>query len=456
MAYHQRKLDIALDSARKLARMRAGTNLANLLQKLRPADIASILTSFTEQERLFAFNLLLKQNEDLVTETLGEMPPEDAAGLLAHLDPPTIAELLQKLPVDEATELASKLPEDLVEQVMSLMNVAQSADVYDQLQFEEDTAGRIMNPNVFALREDMTVSEAIATLQRKSHEFEMVFYLYVVDDRHHLVGVVSLRQLLLNPPSMPLKKIMTTDVISVPTSADQEEVARVVAKYDLVAVPVVDEENRLVGIITVDDVIDVLRDEATEDIYSLAGVDTEERLTNPALKSLRLRLPWLHVNLVTAILASTVVAIFSGTIDKVVALAVLMPIVAGMGGNAAIQTLTVTVRGLALGELTWANSKRIIFKEVLVGLGNGVVLGVVTGVIAWLWFNKPMLGVVMGLAMIINMFVAALTGTLIPLVLKRLKADPAVASGIIVTTFTDVCGFFSFLGLATLFLRWLM
>jgi magnesium transporter len=435
--------------------MRAGTHLANLLQKLRPADIASIFTGLTEPERFFAFNLLLKQNEDLVTETLGELAPEDAARLLAHLDPPTIANLLQRLPVDDATNLASELPPDMFEQVINLMNVDQSADVVDQLQFDEDTAGRIMTPNVLALHEDMTVSEAIATLQRKSDELEMVFYVYVVDDRHHLVGVVSLRELLLNPPSMPLKKIMTTDVISMPTSADQEEVARIVGQYNLVAVPVVDEENRLVGMVTVDDVVDVMRDEATEDIYSLAGVDTEERVSTPTLRSIRLRTPWLYVNLVTAILASLVVYAFSGAIRRVVALAVLMPIVAGMGGNAAIQTLTVTVRGLALGELTWANSRRVIVKEVFVGLGNGLLQGLVTGAMAWVWYRQAVLGIIITLAMIINMFVAGLTGVVIPLVLKRLRADPAVVSGIFVTTFTDVCGFLSFLGLATLFLKWI-
>lgn len=454
MAY-LRKLDLAADSARKLARMRAGTHLGNLLQKLRPADIASIFGGFTEQERSFAFNVLLAQNEALVTETLGEMAPEDAARLLAQLDPPTIAKLLQRLPTDDATLLASQLPPDLFESVMNLMHVDQSADVLDQLQFAEDTAGRIMTPDVFALHEDVTISEAIATLQRKSDELEMVFYVYVVDDRHHLVGVVSLRELLLNPPSMPLKKIMSTDVISLPTSADQEEVARIVGQYNLVAVPITDEENRLVGMVTVDDVVDVIREEATEDLYSLAGVDTEERVGTPALRSIRLRLPWLYVNLITAVIASTVVYAFQGTISQVVALAVLMPIVAGMGGNAAIQTLTVTVRGLALGELSWANTKRVILKEVMVGIGNGIGNGLVVGVLAWVWFGRPMLGVVIALAMISNMFVAGLMGTLIPLVLKRLRADPAVASGIFVTTFTDVCGFFSFLGLATLFLRWI-
>jgi magnesium transporter len=283
----------------------------------------------------------------------------------------------------------------------------------------------------------------------------MVFYVYVIDDRHHLVGVVSLRQLLLNPPSMPLRKIMAADVISVHTSTDQEEVARIVSKYDLLATPVVDEENRLVGMVTVDDVIDVLREEATEDLYALAGVDTDEKVTTPPTRSIRLRLPWLLANLVTATLAAYVVTFFRETISTEVVLAALMPVVAGMGGNGGIQTVTVIVRSLALGELTWANAKRVLLKEILVGLGKGIVVGIIMSVITLLWFKKPIISLVIGLALIINLFVAGLFGTLVPLLLRWLKFDPALASGVIVTTFTDVCGFFSFLGLATLFLKWL-
>lgn len=450
-----RKLDVATDSARKLARMGASTHLVNLLCKLRPADIAAVLGGLAARERLFAFDLLLKQNEGLVSEMLGEMAPEDAAELLAHLQPKTIAQLLQKLPVDDATELASKLPQELFEPVINLMHIDQSADVVDQLQFEEHTAGRIMNPNAFALHEEMSVAEAIANLQRKSDEFEMVFYVYVVDDRHHLVGVVSLRQLLLNPPSTPLKKIMTTDVISVLTNADQEEVARVVSQYNLVAVPVVDEEHRLVGMVTVDDVIDVIREEATEDIYGLAGVATEERVTGGPLRSIRLRLPWLYVSLITALLASTVVYFFQGTISAVIELATLMPIVAALGGNAGIQTLTVTVRGLVLGELTWANARQVILKEMMVGVGNGLAIGLTMALVAQFWFRRPMLGLVIGVALMINLFVAASVGAVIPLLLRRLKADPALASGIFVIMFTDVCGFLSFLGLATLLMKWM-
>jgi magnesium transporter len=236
---------------------------------------------------------------------------------------------------------------------------------------------------------------------------------------------------------------------------DQEEVARQVASYNLLAIPVVDEESKLVGVITVDDVIDVIKDEATEDIYRLAGVATDERVFTPPLESLRKRLPWLAVNLVTAFIAASVVSLFQGTIGKVVALAVFMPIVAGMGGNAATQTLTVVVRGLALGELSWANSRKALLKESAVGIGNGLALGVLAALVAWMMRGDIVLGGVLALAMVINLFVAATAGTLIPLGLRALRVDPALASSVFITTLTDVAGFASFLGLATVFLKYL-
>ena len=247
-----------------------------------------------------------------------------------------------------------------------------------------------MNPKVFALAEDMTAGESITALQR-SRDVEVVFYLYVIDARRHLVGVVSLRRLLLVSPDTPLKRIMTTDLISVRADMDQEEVARQVASYNLLAIPVVDEENKLVGVITVDDVIDVIKDEATEDVYRLAGVAGDDRVFTKASESLRKRLPWLLVNLATAFLAASVVALFTKTIDAVVALAVFMPVVAGMGGNAATQTLTVIVRGIALGELTWGNSRKALFKEAAVGIGNGVACGLVGGLVVWLFNGDTVL-----------------------------------------------------------------
>jgi magnesium transporter len=283
----------------------------------------------------------------------------------------------------------------------------------------------------------------------------MVFYLYVVDARRHLVGVTSLRRLLLVSPETPLKRIMTADVTSVRVDTDQEEVARQVASYNLLAVPVVDEENKLAGVVTVDDVIDVIKDEATEDLLRLAGVSGDERIATPAGEAIRKRLPWLGVNLVTAFLAASVVALFESTIEQVTALAVFMPIVAGMGGNAATQTLTVIVRGLALGELSFANAKKALAKESLIGVGNGLALGVVAAGVAWVTKSDPMLGLLLGMAMLCNMFVAATMGTLVPLGLKALKVDPALASAVFITTFTDVVGFASFLGLATVFLPYL-
>jgi len=334
------------------------------------------------------------------------------------------------------------------------MRRRESGQVESLLDYAEQTAGRIMNPNVFALSEDLTVGEAVSALQ-SAINVEMVFYLYVVDVRRHLVGVTSLRRLLLVAPETPLKRIMTPDVISVRVDTDQEEAARLVASYNILAIPVVDEENKLVGVITVDDVIDVLKDEATEDLYRLAGVSGDERVETPAWDALKKRLPWLGVNLGTAFLAASVVAAFEHTISRATALAVFMPIVAGMGGNAGTQTLTVIVRGLALGELSWANARKALFKEAAIGLGNGVVLGLIAALVAWATKGNPMLGLLLGMAMICNMLVASTAGTLVPLGLKAMKVDPALASSVFITTFTDVVGFASFLGLATIFLRYL-
>ncbi len=450
----QRKLDVVLDSVKRLQRMGATANLVNLLQKQHPADLAQLFSELHDKERHSAFSLLAERNSKLAMEGLSELGPEGGAALLADRSAEEVVKLIQELPSDDAAAVIDYLPEELGAAVLELIQKRPAAgDVGELLEYEEQTAGRIMNPKVFALAEDMTAGEAITALQ-ESRDVEMVFYLYVIDARRHLVGVVSLRRLLLVAPETPLKRIMTTDLISVRVDMDQEEVARQVASYNLLAIPVVDEENKLVGIITVDDVIDVIKDEATEDIYRLAGVSTDERVFTPATESLRKRFPWLLVNLATAFIAAGVVGIFENTISIWVALAVFMPVVPGMGGNAATQTLTVIVRGLALGELTWANSRKALLKEVLVGLGNGVATGIVAALVAWAMYGQPSLGILLFFAMVINLFVAGAAGTLIPLGLKAMKVDPALASTVFITTFTDVCGFASFLGLATLFLRY--
>jgi magnesium transporter len=449
-----RRLEVIVDSVKRLLRMGATSNLLNLLQKQYPADLAQVFGDLTDKDRASAFSLLVERAPRLAMESVAELGPAAAAQLLADRSAEEVARLLQEIPSDDAAAIVDNLPEELSAAVLALIKPKPGGGVGELLGYAEQTAGRIMNPNVFALAEDMTVNEAIAALQG-SREVEMVFYLYVVDGRRHLVGVVSLRRLLLVPPETPLKRIMTTDLISVRVDTDQEEVARQVASYNLLAIPVVDEENKLVGIITVDDVIDVIKDEATEDVYRLAGVPGDDHVLTSPMESLRKRLPWLVVNLVTAFIAASVVALFQGTISQVVALAVFMPIVAGMGGNAATQTLTVIVRGIALGELTWSNSRKALMKEAVVGLGNGFALGTIAALGAWALQGNPFLGIVLAMAMIINMFVAATAGTLIPLALRAMKVDPALASSVFITTLTDVFGFFSFLGLGTLFLKYL-
>ncbi len=451
----QRKLDVVLDSVKRLLRMGATANLVNLLHKQHPADLAQLFADLPEKDRQSAFSLLVERNSRLAMEALSEMGPEAAASFLAGRTPEEVVKLTQELPSDDAAAIIDHLPKELSVSVLELIQKRPAGgDVGELLEYAERTAGRIMNPKVFALSEDITAAEAITALQG-SRDVEMVFYLYVIDVRRHLVGVISLRRLLLVPPATPLKRIMTTDLISVRADVRQEEVARQVASYNLLAIPVVDEENKLVGVITVDDVIDVIKDEATEDVYRLAGVAGDDRVFTPPMESLRKRLPWLVINLGTAFLAASVVGIFESTIGVVTALAVFMPVVAGMGGNAATQTLTVIVRGIALGELTWANTRKALFKEAVVGLGNGVACGIIGALVVWLFKGDPVLGGILALAMLINMFIAATAGTVIPLSLRALKVDPALGSAVFITTLTDVFGFLSFLGLGALFLRFL-
>jgi magnesium transporter len=451
----QRRIDLVLDSVKRLLRIGASANLLNLLQKQHPADLAQIFSELQDKDREAAFSVLAERNGRLAMEALSELGPESGAALLATRSAEEIARLAQEIPSDDAAALIDYLPEELSAAVLDLMRPKESGVVENLLEYDEQTAGRIMNPHVFALNEDMTVGEAITELQT-NRDVEMVFYLYVVDERRHLVGVVSLRRLLLVSPETPLKRIMTADLISARVDMDQEEVARQVASYNLLAIPVVDEENKLAGVITVDDVIDVIKDEATEDIYRLAGVTGDERVFSPAAETFRKRLPTLSIQLVTTFAAAAVVALFEGTIGKVTALAIFMPIVAGMGATAATQTLTVIVRGIGLGELTWSNSRKALLKEASIGVGNGILLGVVAALVAWAAKGDPVLGLLLGAAMIINLFVAATAGTLVPLGLRAANLDPALASSVVVTTMTDVLGFGTFLGLATVFLRYLV
>ena len=450
----RRRVDIVLDSIKRLQRIGATTNLLNLLRKQHPADLAQVLGNLPPLERRSAFTTLLGHDSGLAMRAVAELDRDVGAALLVDRPAEQLARLFPEIPPDDAAALIDRLPGELPASVLELMRQREADDVQQLLEHDDRTAGRIMNPEVFALSEDLSVGNAIKAFQ-ESRSVEMVFYVYVIDAQGHLVGVLSLRRLLLVSPETTLKEIMTTEPIRTRVDTHQEEVAREVANYNLLAIPVVDGDNKLAGVITVDDVIDVIKDEATEDMLRLAGVSADESVSTSPLEAWRKRLPWLAINLGTAVLAALVVQRFQATIDQVVALAAFMTIVASMGGNAAIQTLTVIVRGIALGELTWGNSRRALGKEVAVGLLNGVVFGLAGAGIAWSTEGNLYLGGVLALAMAINLLIAAFAGTLIPMVLRALKADPALASAVFITTLTDVLGFFAFLGLATYSLPYL-
>lgn len=430
------------------------SNAVNLLTKIRPVDIAQLLSQLPQHERETLFDALARHELMKAAEALSEMETDRAVALLTTLSRDDILRVLGELPSDDAALLVGELPGEMREELLDRMKVEHSTDVQELLGFADETAGRIMTPDYFALDEDVTVSEAITALQRRSEEFEMAFYLYVIDSRNHLLGVVSLRQLLLNLPSTPLRKIMISDIIKVTTDTDQEEVARIVATYNLLAVPVVDEENKMAGIITVDDIIDVMREEATEDIYALAGVDADDSALGSPMNSARRRLPWLLLSLGAALIAVAIVRYYLTTLQRSLDLAILIPIVAAMGSNAATQTMTVVVRGIGLGEVGWGSSRRVVVKETLAGLINGIIIGVVVFAIISVWFDAK-IGGVLGITMILSLLIAGLLGTLIPVVLKRLRVDPAPASSVFVITLTDAITFFIYLGIATLLLRYL-
>lgn len=447
-------LRLVISSARKFINMGAMTRLWNLVKNFHAADIASLMNHLIIREKLSLFNVIYEKDREKAGEVLSELDPADAAEMLQEMPVDTISDLFQIIPSDDVAPILQSLPEEMQESVLSAMEAKPSEDVKELLHYEEETAGRIMSPNFYALNQETNVSDAITAMQLEG-DVESAFYLYVVDDDNRLVGVVSLRQLLFARPNTKLKDIMTKQVISVHTETDQEVVARNVADYNLVAIPVVDSDNKLVGVVTVDDVIDVIDKEATEDMYKMVSLDSTDRIQDSPLISIKKRLPFLLFSLLTASLAPWVVKNFTGAIEKMVYLAVFMPLVAALGGIAGNQTIAIIVREIAIGQTDWISAKKALVKEILVGFGNGIIIGSILGVVSYIIIGNPYFGLVLGLAVIINLFVAALVGTLIPLVLKLFRLDPALGSVNLLTMCTDSIGILSFLGLGTLFLSYL-
>ncbi len=421
-----------------------GLRLRSLLEDLHPADVADLMGFLTAEHRGV---VVLWLPPDLLAETLPELDDGIREEILERVPSGVLAEALQELDSDDAAAVVEDLEDDQREKVLAAMPEGDRAAIESSLGYAEDSAGRLMQREVMAAPQFWNVGDTIDHVRAQGEELpELFFDIYVVDPLNRPVGGVPISRLLRSPRAVALSEIMEP-INEIAVDQDQEEVAYIFEKYHLISAPVIDAGGRLVGQITVDDIVNIIQEENREDILRLAGVSDESRGAG-VLGVVRSRIPWLIVNLGTALFASSVIGLFKSEIETLVALAVLMPIVASIGGNAGTQALTVAVRALASRELNSANAMRILSREVMVGLFNGLVIAVLLGGVAYAWFQLPMLSLTIGLAVLVNLFAASLAGTLIPLALDRLDRDPAVASPVFVTWITDTVGFFSFLGLA--------
>jgi magnesium transporter len=441
-----------IESIKQLLGEGRDERLADLLEDAHPADVSLVIRELPPDDQVRLFRLLTPQHAG---EVLAELDDPTLRELVGSLPEVEVSRVLDRMPPEQVVDVVEELPREQAEEILELMEEEKSEEVQELLEHTEGTAGRLMSPEFVAVREEATVAQAIEHI-RKAAPGEGAFYLYVLDEHDHLVGLVPLHRLIAADPATPVRAIRSEDVASVTVDTDQEEVARLARRYDLLQVPVVDGNRRLLGAIGVDDVIDVIDEEATEDIQRLGGVGGDETVLDPPRQVFRTRLVWRLINLGTAVLAASVIGLFENTIHALATLAVFMPIVASMGGIGTTQTATVVVRGLAVGDLTHGMLLRVLRKELWLGLTTGAANGLLIAVIAYLWKGQALLATILGVAMVFNMLVAAVVGTLVPVSLKTFRVDPAIASSVIITTFTDVCGFFSFLGLSTLLIRYLL
>jgi len=401
--------------------------------------------SLSHQKNLFNMIEDVEQKGALFSELDEDISLE----FIKDMDLDEIVEILERMPTDDAADLVGKMPEEMSGAILEKMTEEGSEEVEVLLRYDDDTAGGIMIPDFIALKENTSAREAIESLQKEHQDVEMPFYLYILDEYGKLVGVSSLRQLVVVPPETPLKDFMTTDVYSVHTHMDQEEVAKIVARYDILAVPVVDDTNRLVGIVTVDDVIDIFRLEATEDILKMAGAGGEFVETKSVLRSTRIRLPWLFASCIGGIVAFYIIGKFEGSLTKFAYLAAFIPVIMGMGGNIGTQSSTIVVRGLATGRLHLRDFKSVVLKELAIGLILGMVYGMIIAVVAQVRYTTGAFALAVGLAVLSSMSVAALIGSLMPMVFARINIDPAVATGPFVTTAIDIISVFFYFEIAT-------
>mgnify|MGYP000179562127 FL=1 len=422
--------------------------LSYMLNDLTPADIADQIEAAPPKARRVLWDLVDKEFEG---EVIGELSEELRGEILNEMESHEVASLTEGLDPDDVADILQQLPEKVIPEVLQAMSTQDRQRVETVLTYDEDTAGGLMNTDTITVRPDMTLDVVLRYLRRHEEIPQTTDSIFVVNREDTFLGILPLGKLLTSSPNITVREITVTKVEAIPADMPASQVALLFEKYNWVSAPVVGENNKLLGRITIDDVVDVIMDDANHSLLGLAGLSDEEETFASVRRTTPRRAIWLGVNLMTAILASAVISLFEATIDKVVALAILMPIVASMGGVAGSQTLTVVIRGMALGQISRNNLRWLLTKEFAVGALNGMMWALVMGVVAALWFKDPMIAVIMAAAMLINLIAAALAGAALPVILKACKIDPALAGSVALTTITDVVGFLSFLGLATLF-----
>ncbi len=424
-------------------------NVQPILADLHPADIANVLEGLPPEQRAAVWAQVVVEQRG---EVLLELPETVRADLVKLMDDQSLVAAAHTLDIDDIADLIPDLPDEVIAEILFALDKQDRQRLDAVLSYPEDTAGGLMNVDAVTVRENINVEVVLRYLRRRGELPEHTNQLFVVDRSDRIIGALPIAKLLTTETRARVSQIMEREVVKFASLTADKEVSAAFERYNLISAPVVDENNRLLGRITVDDVVDVIREEAERAVMAPAGLSEDEDILAPVVRTTRKRAIWLGINLVTAFIASAVVGLFEQTIAKVAVLAVMMPIVAGMGGNAGTQTLTAVVRGLALGIVTEANARVVLIKELMVGMLNGLLWAFTVGIVTIIWHDNYLVALALALAMIINLAFAALTGVLIPIIVRRMGVDPAVASGVILTTVTDVVGFFAFLGLATLFL----
>ncbi len=442
---------IAHDKLESLLNSRDSARIADvssMLNDMPPADVAHLIESSTPKLRHILWQLV---DTEIEGEVIGELSEELQSQFLAEMDASEVVVMTEGMADDDIADILQQLPGAVTQEVLASMDQQDRARIERVLTYSEDTAGGLMTTDAITIRARVTMDVVLRYLRRHTEIPSMTDSLIVVNSQDQYIGLLPLRTLLVSDPSASVREMMITDIDPIPANMPDDEVARLFERNDWVSAPVVDENRKLLGRITIDDVVDVIREDADHSFMSMAGLDEEQDTFAPILRTTPRRALWLGINLLTAFVAASVINLFQETIEKVVALAVLMPIVASMGGIAGTQTLTVLVRGIAVGQISRSNQGWLVNRELAVGFINGMLWAGVVGVAASLWFNDWTLSLVIAIALVINLITAALTGATLPLFLNRIGIDPALAGGVILTTVTDVVGFMSFLGLATLF-----